>query len=209
MADRRVIFDTGWERAHALYSVLAEGGAIPSAGPTTVRLEEGEQVLIETELGFERRIGRNATAPVQARRKYGIGMLGLGPTTIIRALQNRRIRANNKMWAQWANEQATPRWQHLGIVRTIMTDRRLLCDHHGWVIFWLGGVVELRPAPEAWQFELYFNDTAPLRLVGAFAPWCSVALASLLYGQQGLSMPGFEIFGKFGKTPKLPSQQPK
>ncbi|MPY99883.1 MAG: hypothetical protein GEU97_18200 [Actinophytocola sp.] len=211
MADRKVIFAEGWDRACSLYALLREGGTIPEpeAGPSTVRLEQGERVLVETELGFGRHIGRNVTAPVRPQRKHGIGMLGIGPTVIIRALHNRRVRANNRRWARWAEEQATPRWQHLGIARTIMTDRRLLCDHNGWVIFGYPGVVELRPALQSWQFELHFTDTAPVRLVGAFGPWCSVALASLLYGPQGLTLPGFEVFanatgGSFPKPPPLP-----
>ncbi|MPZ60501.1 MAG: hypothetical protein GEU93_04230 [Propionibacteriales bacterium] len=209
MADRKAIFADGWERACRLYALLSEGGAIPTAGPTTVRLEPDEQVLVETELGFERRVGKNVTIPVRPQRKHGIGMLGIGPTAIIRAMHNRQVRAEHKAWARWADEQATPQWQHLGSTRTVMTDRRILCDYRGWVVFWFSGVVELRPAPESWWFELYFNDTAPLRLVGAFAPWCSVALASLLYGPQGLALPGFEALhhapgGPLPKPPKLP-----
>ncbi|HVX46015.1 MAG TPA: hypothetical protein VHC49_19145 [Mycobacteriales bacterium] len=194
MSSRKAAFADGWERACHLYSELSSGGTVPFAAPTTVRLLPGEQTLADAHFGFERHMGRNVRAPVEAQRKDGLFRYGILPGAIIRATHNRKVRSRNKAWSEWAEREATPRWQHFGIARTVLTDRRILCDHNGWVIFNLDGVVELRPAPQTWYFELYFGDTAPLRLVGAMAPWCSIALASLLYGPNGLRLPGLEIF---------------
>lgn len=201
MSDRRAIFADGWERACTLYSLLSSGGTVPAAPPTTVRLLPGEQTLLDAHFGYERRVGRNVRAPVEAQRKDGLFWNGILPGAIIRANHNRKVRSRNKAWAQWADREATPRWQHFGIVRTVVTDRRILCDHNGWVTFNLEGVVELRPAPQSWYLELYFGDTPPLRPVGARAPWCSIALASLLYGQNGLRLPGYEMFPRAAGQP--------
>lgn len=203
VTDRRQLFDDGWERACQLHRRLSAGGEIPSAPPTTVRLAPDERTLIDTELGYERSLGRAVAAPLEAEHrsswKFGGGLLGAA----LKAVSNRMVRARNERWTRWADEQAAPRWQHFGATRTVLTDRRILCEQQGWTVFGFDGVIELRPDPRAWQLELYFDDTAPLRLVGAFAPWCGVALAKLLYGPQGLQLPALADL-RPGERPQLP-----
>jgi hypothetical protein len=91
-----------------------------------------------------------------------------------------------------AASQAAAQWRDHANVRTILTNKRLLCDYRGqWLSFWHEGIVEFQGDMAQWLFVLRYQVGDPIMLHGPAAPWFAVSVAHLAYGRRGLQLPAF------------------
>ena len=172
----------GWTSACQLYEQLATGASLVELPPGEVRLDVAEIPYADTILGYSRFYGMDVT---YARSS----LLMFGPATFVAAGLAINAMANASARRR-AEAMAAAQWRDHAYVRTLLTDRRLLCDYGGqWLSFWHGGVVELSGDVSQWQFVLRYELGEPLMLHGTAAPWFAVAVAHVVYGQRGLRLP--------------------
>lgn len=172
----------GWISACQLYEHLQAGGDLTVLPPGPVRLNPGEVAYANAGLGYARYYGTTVTYQQGSTLLLGSAMFvaaGLAANAIANSSARRRAVA-----------QAAIQWRDHANVRTILTNRRLLCDYGGeWLSFWHEGVVELQGDLAHWLFVLRYQVGHPIMLHGPGAPWFAVSVAHLVYGRHGLQLP--------------------
>jgi hypothetical protein len=174
----------GWSSACQLYEQLAAGASLVELPPSGMRLNVDEIPYADTILGYSRFYGMDVTY-------HQNSLLLFGPATFVAA--GLAVNAmTNASARRRANAMAAAQWRDHAHVRTLLSNRRLLCDYGGqWLSFWHEGVVELRGDVSQWQFVLRYEVGDPLMLHGPAAPWFAVAVAHVVYGPRGLQLPMF------------------
>lgn len=178
----------GLASAGRLFHHLVTGGALHPLPATTLLLDADEPVYSDCPLEYSRYYGMNV-------RYSQTSMVAIGPPTLM--LGAYAVNAvGNAAARRRAEEQSRPQWREFAIARVALTDRRFLVSAGGrWRSFWVDGVLELLPYPEAFNLIMSYPDSEPLMLRGPGVPWMSVAFASLLYGPDRLmGLPGFAGF---------------
>jgi len=85
-----------------------------------------------------------------------------------------------------ARRMAAPQWRPARLLCTVVTTRRLWCEleqPHGtrWLHFDYDTITHLDL--DRYTLTLTFQQSAPLQLTGAWAPWCAAVIAHYRYGQ--------------------------
>lgn len=162
-----------WQAAGELHHALTNGASLQ---PVASRLRlPREQVYGE----FVLQVARYATADVTYTR---IRSNLFAPTKTALAEM-----AGNHVRRRRAERLAAAQWRPLGPLHTVLTDRSILYSHLGsWCRFDHGAVVELLAEPKRYEMIEFFDGAEPLRLIGPWAPWLSLATAWLLYGAEGI-----------------------
>lgn len=85
-----------------------------------------------------------------------------------------------------ARRLAAPQWRPRRLSQTVVTTRRLWCEvaissGYEWVNFNYDTIVSLDLTGDA--LTLTFPQSPPLRLAGAWVPWCAAVLAHFRFGQ--------------------------
>ncbi|MGH3663123.1 MAG: hypothetical protein ACRDT8_04520 [Micromonosporaceae bacterium] len=177
-----VALQEGWASACQLYEHLMYGGELTELPPGAIRLEHDEVAYSDAMLGYARFYGTNVSYEQSS-------MLLLGSATFVAA----GLAANaigNASARRQAEAMAAAQWREHANARTIITNRRLLCDHQGrWLSFWHDGVMEFQVDLSSWLFVLRYQVGEPLMLHGPAAPWFAVIAAKLVYGPRGLQLP--------------------
>jgi hypothetical protein len=172
----------GWTSARQLYAHLAGGGRPAPLPPGPVRLEPGETGHAEGILGYARYYGTS----VSYRQNSS---LWFGSTGFVLAGMAAESMSNSAARNR-AHAAAAPQWRDRANVRTLLTDRRFLCDYGGrWLSFWHKGVAEFHGDLSQWMFVLRYQVGEPLMLHGPAAPWIAVCAAYLIYGADSLRLP--------------------
>jgi hypothetical protein len=172
----------GWTSACQLYEHLHSGGDLTALPPGPVRLKPGEEAYASAVLGYARYYGKTVTYQQSSALVLGSAAFvaaGLAANMIANTSARRRAEA-----------QAAIQWRDHANVRTILTNRRLLCDYGGrWLSFWHKGIVEFQGDLAHWLFVLRYQVGHPIMLHGPAAPWFAVSVAHLVYGRRGLQLP--------------------
>lgn len=178
-----------WTSACELYEHLAGGGELGPMPPGPIRLEQNEVGHGFGVLGYSRYYGTTVRYNQSSSFWFGSAgfvAAGMAAEAIGNASARRRAEAMSR--AQWRDHAQ---------VRTMLTNRRLLCDYQTrWLSFWHNGIVEFACDLRQWSFVLRYEVGEPLMLHGPAAPWFAIAVAWLAYGPQGLLMPAFAPFGQ-------------
>jgi hypothetical protein len=103
-------------------------------------------------------------------------------------LGNVAMRRRNRRRARRA---AAAQWRPSPLGRTVVTTRRLWCEAttsggRRWLEFPYDTISDLGLAADA--VTLTFAHSAPLRLTGAWAPWCAAVIAHFRFGPYAPSM---------------------
>jgi hypothetical protein len=85
-----------------------------------------------------------------------------------------------------ARRLAAPQWRPHWLSQTVVTTRRLWCEvatssSYEWVNFNYDTIVSLDLTGDA--LTLTFPQSPPLRLAGAWVPWCAAVIAHFRFGQ--------------------------
>lgn len=85
-----------------------------------------------------------------------------------------------------ARREAAPQWRPHWLSQTVVTTRRLWCEiatsnGYKWVNFDYDTIVRLDLTGDA--MTLTFLRSSPLRLTGAWVPWCAAVIAHFRFGQ--------------------------
>jgi hypothetical protein len=172
----------GWASACQLYQHLQGGGDLTILPPGAVRLNPDEVPYADAVLGYARFYGTSVTYQRSS-------MFLLGSATFVAAGMAANAVANSAARNR-AMAQAASQWRDHAQVRTILTNKRLLCDFRGqWLSFWHEGVVEFQGDLAQWLFVLRYQVGDPIMLHGPAAPWFAVSVARLVYGPRGLQLP--------------------
>lgn len=96
-------------------------------------------------------------------------------STLLRARVRRRAR-----------RMAAPQWRPAWLLCTVLTTRRLWCEleqPHGtcWLCFDYDAITHIDL--DRYTLTLTFQQSEPLQLTGAWAPWCATVVAHYRYGQ--------------------------
>ncbi|SHM43094.1 hypothetical protein [Cryptosporangium aurantiacum] len=174
----------GWSSACGLYEHLSQGGTLRADPRTPLRLRPDENHYATAVLGYARFYGTTVEYQQSSSLWFGSPAFVLGGLAV-EAITNQQARNR-------AAAMAAVQWRDHALVRTALTDQRILCDHGGeWLSFWHEGAQELVVDLTRWAFVLRFEVGAALMLHGPAAPWFAVAVSWLVYGPRGLEMPGF------------------
>jgi hypothetical protein len=172
----------GWTSACELYQHLQGGGELAVLPPGPVRLNPGELPYAEATLGYARFYGTSVTYRQNSTFLFGSAAFvaaGMAANAIANSAARNRAAA-----------QAAAQWRDQAQVRTILTNKRLMCDYGGkWLSFWHEGIVEFQGDMGQWLFVLRYEVGDPLMLHGPAAPWFAVSVAHLVYGRRGLQLP--------------------
>jgi hypothetical protein len=172
----------GWAGACQLYQHLQRGGDLTVLPPGAVRLNPDEVPYAEGMLGYARFYGTSVTYQRSST-------FLLGSATFVAAGMAANAIANSTARNRAAAQAAT-QWRDHAHVRTILTNKRLLCDYRGeWLSFWHEGIVEFQGDMAQWLFVLRYQVGDPIMLHGPAAPWFAVSVARLVYGPRGLQLP--------------------
>jgi hypothetical protein len=172
----------GWTSACRIYERLQAGGDPVPLPPGPIRLGPGEVLLGESILGYARFYGTTVTY-------QGSTSLLLGSAAFVVAGMAANAIANSAARRR-AEAQAATQWRDHANVRTLLTNKRLMCDYGGqWLSFWHEGVVEFLGDLARWMFVLRYEVGDPIMLHGPAAPWFAVAVAHIAYGRPGLQLP--------------------
>jgi hypothetical protein len=167
-----------WDLAVELANRLADGGELPII-PSPVLLDAGEVLhgdVVADGWRFE-----DADVAYTAPRVVSVGgPLMFGFTAAGGAAARRRARRE-------AEALAAPQWRPLGALRILATDRRLLVWYGGaWASVWYHAIREFRPDLEAARLDLTFDDDPPYHLAGAWVPFLTVIMTSVLARDRGV-----------------------
>lgn len=172
----------GWASACHLFEHLARGGELPELPPGPVRLNPNEVPYTDGVLGYARYYGTSVTY-----RQNSTFLLGSAAFVAAGMAVNAAANAHAR---NRAHAQAAAQWRDHANVRTLLTDRRLMCDYGGrWLNFWHEGVVEFHGDLSQWLFILRYEVGNPIMMHGPAAPWFAVCIARIVYGQRGLQLP--------------------
>ena len=172
----------GWASACRLFQHLQRGGDLTVLPPGAVRLDPDEVPYADGVLGYARFYGTTVTYQQS-------GMLLLGSAAFVAAGLAANAMSNSAKRNRAAAQAAT-QWRDHAHVRTILTNKRLLCDFRGqWLSLWHEGIVEFQGDLAQWLFVLRYQVGSPIMLHGPAAPWFAVSVAHLVYGRRGLQLP--------------------
>jgi hypothetical protein len=179
----------GWASACQLYQHLHAGGDLTILPPGAVRLNPDEVSYAEALVGYARFYGTTVTYERSST-------LLLGSATFVAAGLAANAIANSSAKRR-AEAQAATQWRDHANVRTILTNKRLLCDYRGqWLSFWHEGIVEFQGDMARWLFVLRYQAGDPIMLHGPAAPWFAVSVARLVYGRRGLQLPALAALAR-------------
>jgi hypothetical protein len=179
----------GWASACQLYQHLQNGGDLAVMPPGAVRLDPDEVPYAEAVLGYARFYGMSVTYERS-------NMFLLGSATFVAAGLAANAIANSSAKSRAAAQAAT-QWRDHAYVRTILTNKRFLCDYGGqWLSFWHEGIVEFQGDMAQWLFVLRYQVGDPMMLHGPAAPWFAVSVAYLVYGPRGLQLPALAALAR-------------
>jgi hypothetical protein len=181
-----------WEEAVRVHAALASGQvleAVPVPAPGLVREPQEYAVgVFVPSSGAALRYARFCRAEVV------VG--GVGPTLVVGSprflagylLGGWAIRRRAYRRAQRA---AAAQWRPSPLSRVVVTTRRVWCEvttqrGRQWVEFPYDAIEDLSLAADV--AILTFHQGAPLRLVGAWAPWCAATIAHFRFGPYAYSM---------------------
>jgi hypothetical protein len=177
--DQMAAYRRGFERAADLKAFLAAGGEPMHLSVWDVMIDHDETVLMDVPLAYARWYGTDASythssVVAAGRTSFVAGAL------IGNAIGNAVRRGN-------AAAAARTMWREQETVRTLVTDRRIMCrTSSGWLSFWYGGVNASYPDPLAATLVLEFHDAAPLRLHGCDGAAVGVFATASLRGRDSL-----------------------
>jgi hypothetical protein len=98
------------------------------------------------------------------------GPLLMCATAIASAVGNGRRRRD-------AERAAAPQWRPLGVVRVVVTPRRLLVRHESsWWSVWFEAIASVHPDPAALRLDVVFDRDPPYRFEGPEVPVLAVVL---------------------------------
>jgi hypothetical protein len=180
-----------WEavRVHAALSAGQVLGAVPGSVPA-LAAEHGEYAV-----GV---FARSGGAQMSYARYYAadVTLVPTGPRLVVGSpqfltgyilgslvMQGRARRRSRRLSAlQWR-----PRW----LSQIVVTTRRLWCEvetsnGYEWVNFNYDTIVSLDLTGDA--LTLTFRQSPPLRLAGAWVPWCAAVIAHFRFGQSAPSV---------------------
>jgi len=177
-------YRAGLERAATLKAALTAGSQPHLLHVWDVMLEPDEAVLMDVPLQYGRWYGTDAsymhsTTVVAGRTSFVVGSLvgsAIGSAIGNAARRSAALAAAQPMWREHQN------------VRTIVTDRRIMCwtTARGWMNFWYSDVTAAYPDPAGSTMILDFGSCEALRLHGYDgASLCIFAIATL-NGRQAL-----------------------
>ena len=179
-----IALQEGWSSACQLYEHLLRGGDLTVLPPSAVRLQPDELPHSDAMLGYARFYGMNVSYDRSS-------MMLLGSATFVAAGLAANAMANSSAKRK-AQAMAAAQWRDHAHVRTMLTNKRLLCDFSGqWLSFWHEGVVEFQCDLTQWLFVLRYEVGDPIMLHGPAAPWFAVSVARIVYGPRGLQLPAF------------------
>jgi len=179
----------GWASACQLYQHLQRGGDLVILPPGAVRLNPDEVPYAEAVLGYARFYGTAVTYQQNSTFLFG-------SATFVAAGMAANAIANSSARNRAAAQAAT-QWRDQAHVRTILTNKRLLCDYRGrWLSFWHEGIVEFQGDMAQWLFVLRYQVGDPIMLHGPAAPWFAVSVAHLVYGRRGLQLPALAALAR-------------
>jgi len=167
-------YRSGLERAATLKVALTAGSQPHLLHVWDVMIEPGEAVLMDVPLQYGRWYGTDAsymhsTTVVAGRTSFVVGSL-IGSAIGNAARRSAALAAAQPMWREHQN------------VRTIVTDRRIMCwtAARGWMNFWYNDVTAAYPDPAGSTMILDFASCEALRLHGYDgASLCVFAIATL------------------------------
>lgn len=177
--DRMAAYQDGFERAADLRAFLTAGGEPLHLTVWDVMLERDETVVMDVPLAYARWYGTDASYTHSS-------VLAAGRTSFVAgALLGNAI--GNAVRRSNAAAAAQTMWRDQETVRTLVTDRRILCrTSSGWLSFWYGGVNASYPDPLTATLVLEFRDAAPLRLHGHHGAAVGVFATAFLRGRDSL-----------------------
>jgi hypothetical protein len=179
----------GWTSACQLYHHLQSGGSLTILPPGAVRLNADEVPYADAVLGYARFYGTTVTYQQNSTFLFG------SATFVAAGLAANAI-ANSSARSRAAAQAAT-QWRDQAYVRTILTNKRLLCDYRGqWLSFWHEGIAEFQGDMAQWLFVLRYQVGDPIMLHGPAAPWFAVSVAHLVYGPRGLQLPALAALAR-------------
>lgn len=176
-----------WREAVRVHAALSSGrvlGAVPVPVPGLVP-EQGEYAV-----GV---FARSGGAPMSYARYYAadVTLVSTGPRLVVGSPQFLTGYILGSMVMQGrarrrARRLAAPQWRPHWLSQTVATTRRLWCEvatssGYEWVNFNYDTIVNLDLTGNA--LTLTFLQSSPLRLTGAWAPWCAAVIAHLRFGQ--------------------------
>ncbi len=168
-----------------LFRHMVTGGELEPLASTPIPPQPGETTYADLPLEYSRFYGTNESYRQRSLRVSG------PPVFIVTALAANVV--TNAAARQRAQMRAAPQWREHQVVRTVLSNTRLLVStSSGWMSFWHRGLVEFLPEPDAFALTLAFSDCEPVMLRGPGVPWLSVAMACQVYPVAELPrMPGF------------------
>jgi hypothetical protein len=175
--DRRVM-----ERQQALVAAsdLAgwfRAGGDPQPFACPVRLDAGEVCFGSGVVGLAQYFGLDTAGYTQSMFIAGGGVGMIGATAAVSALGN----ANRR---KQAVQRAAVQWREFGMCPAVVTSRRTMaCEQGRWLSWWHGQVRQVIPDLAGLNVVLLFDDERPTSFTGTFAPWLSVLLVKLIYGE--------------------------
>jgi len=156
--------------------------------PGALRLDPGEVGYGESVAGYARFYGMDVTYRQNSSFWFGSAAFvaaGLAADAIGNASARNR-----------AQRMAASQWRDHAHVRTMLTNRRLLCDYQNqWLNFWHEGIIEFAFDAPSWSLVLRYQSGSPLMLHGPAVPWFAVAVAHIVYGPHGMRLPGIRAAG--------------
>lgn len=174
----------GWTSACQLYAHLLGGGTLAALPPGALRLDPGEVGYGESVAGYARFYGMDVTYRQNSSLWFGsAAFVAAGLTADAIGNASARNRAQRMAASQWRDH---------AHVRTMLTNRRLLCDYQNqWLNFWHEGIIEFAFDAPSWSLVLRYQSGSPLMLHGPAVPWFAIAVAHIVYGPHGMRLPGF------------------
>lgn len=177
--DQAAAYQAGFERAAGLKTFLANGGDPMRLHVWDVMLESDETVLMDVPLVYARWYGTDASYTHSS--VVAAGRTSFVAGALIGNAVGNAVRRSNAVAA------ARTMWREHQTVRTLVTDRRIMCrTSSSWLSFWYGGVNASYPDPLGATLILEFHDAAPLRLHGYDAAAAGVFATASLRGRESL-----------------------
>lgn len=169
----------GIEWAIVLRDRLADGAPPVQLQTWDVMLEPDEVLLMDAPMQYGRWYGTDAVYTHRSTVAFG------RPSFVIGSMVGSAI--GNAVSRSSAQAAAQPMWRENQAVRTLVTDRRIMCrTTGGWLSFWYRGVIASHPDPAGSTLILEFHDTEPLRLHGYDGAGLCVFATATLHGRSTL-----------------------
>ncbi|MCX2749341.1 hypothetical protein OOZ51_16200 [Arthrobacter sp. MI7-26] len=173
------LYRRGIERAIGLRDRLVHGAQPELLQAWGVTLEHDEALWVDASMQYARWYGHGAAYTHSPAISFERPSLATG-SVIGSAIGNafslsRGMAADSQMWRDSQT------------VRTLVTDRRIMCETvRGWISFRYDEVAASNPDPAASTLILEFRDSEPLRLHGYDGAVLCVFAVATLYGRSSL-----------------------